>query len=86
MTMEDLTGDKENTKLKNMKKIFKFAPPIMPVVAHFKKESGLRSDGFKVDEGFAIKNFTKEEAEEYAELMKQTFISFWNEVNIYKCL
>lgn len=38
---------------------------------------GLRQDGFKVDEGFPIKNFTRDEAEEYAELMRKTFIEHW---------
>lgn len=60
-----------------MEKKFEVLPPSMPNFVRFKKEAGLRQDGFKVDEGFPIKNFTKEEAEEYAELMKQTFIKHW---------
>jgi hypothetical protein len=67
-----------------MKKIFQLLPPIMPNFARFKKESELRKDGFKVDEGFAIKNFTKEEAEEYGELMKITFIKhYYQQKNIF---
>lgn len=62
-----------------MKKKFEVLPPSMPNFVRFKKEVGLKQDGFKVDEGFPIKNFTKEEAEEYAELMKQTFIKHWEE-------
>ena len=31
----------------------------------------------KIDEGFPIKDFTIDEAYEYAELMKQTFIKHW---------
>ena len=50
---------------------------MMPNFVRFKKEAGLRQDGFKVDEGFPIKNFTREEAEEYAELMRKTFIEHW---------
>lgn len=62
-----------------MEKKFEVLPPSMPNFVRFKKLAGLRQDGFKVDEGFPIKNFTKEEAEEYAELMKQTFIKHWQE-------
>jgi hypothetical protein len=60
-----------------MEKKFEVLPPMMPNFARFKKEAALRQDGYKVDEVFSIKNFTKEEAEEYGELMKQTFIKHW---------
>lgn len=60
-----------------MQKLFEVLPPSMPNFVRFKNEAGLRQDGFKVNEGFPIKNFTREEAEEYAELMKQTFIKHW---------
>jgi hypothetical protein len=66
-------------KLKTMKTLFKVLPPTMPNFARFEKEAGLRQDGFKVDEGFPIRKFTKEEAKEYAELMKSTFIKHWEE-------
>jgi len=66
-------------KTRIMKTLFKVLPPTMPNFARFEKEAGLRQDGFKVDEGFPIKNFTKEEAEEYGELMKTTFIKHWEE-------
>jgi hypothetical protein len=59
-----------------MEKKFEVLPP-MPNFVRFKKEAGLRQDGFNVDEGFPIAKFTKEEAEEYGELMKQTFIVHW---------
>lgn len=62
-----------------MNKLFEVLPPIMPNFARFKREAGLRQDGFKVADGFPIKDFTKEEAEEYGELMKQTFIKHWQE-------
>lgn len=60
-----------------MEKKFEVLPPMMPNFVRFKNKAGLRQDGFKVDEGFPISNFTKEEAEEYGELMKQTFIVHW---------
>jgi len=60
-----------------MEKKFELLPPTMPNFAMFKKEAGLRQDGFKVDEGFPIANFTKQEAEEYAELMYKTFMEHW---------
>lgn len=65
-----------------MEKKFEILPPMMPNFVRFKKEVGLRQDGFKVDEGFPIVNFTKQEAEEYAELMKQTFIKHWQSKKI----
>lgn len=37
----------------------------------------MNTDKIEVDEGFPIKNFTREEAEEYAELMRKTFIEHW---------
>lgn len=60
-----------------MKKLFEVLPPTMPNFVRFKKEARLRQDGFKVDEGYPIKDFTEQEAEEYGELMKQTFIQHW---------
>jgi hypothetical protein len=60
-----------------MKKKFEVLPPSMPNFVRFKKEVGLKQDGFKVDEGFPIKNFTKEEAEDFAELMYRTFMEHW---------
>ena len=62
-----------------MQKLFKIIPPKMPNFVRFEKETQLRQDGFKVDEGFDIKNFTQEEAEEFAELMKTEFLKHWNE-------
>jgi hypothetical protein len=49
-----------------MNKLFEVLPPMMPNFVRFKKEAG-----------FPIKNFTREEAEEYAELMRKTFIEHW---------
>lgn len=67
-----------------MEKKFEVLPPTMPNYVRFKKEAGLRQDGFKVDEGFDIANFTKEEAEEYAGLMFRTFIEHWKQRCINK--
>jgi hypothetical protein len=54
-----------------MEKKFELLPPMMPNFVR------LRQDGFKVSEGLPITDFTKKEAEEYGELMKQTFIAHW---------
>lgn len=62
-----------------MEKKFELLPPTMPDFVRFKREPSLKQDGFKVDGGFPISKFTREEAEEYAELMKQTFIKHWEE-------
>ena len=60
-----------------MEKKFELLPPMMPNFIRFKNAPRLRQDGYKVDEGFPIQNLTKEEAIEYGELMKQTFIKHW---------
>ena len=49
----------------------------MPTFVRFEKEPQLKQDGFKVDEGYHIKNITREEAEEFAHLMKKEFIKHW---------
>jgi len=60
-----------------MEKKFKVLPPLMPNYVRFEKPVGLKQDGFKSEEGFPISDFTKEEAEEYGELMKQEFVKHW---------
>lgn len=65
-----------------MEKKFEVLPPTMPNFVRFKKEAGLRQDGYKVDEGFDIANFTKEEAQEFAELMRVTFLVHWEQRKI----
>lgn len=60
-----------------MEKKFEVLPPTMPNFVRFKNEVGLKQDGFKVNDGFPIQKFTAEEAIEYGELMKQTFIQHW---------
>lgn len=60
-----------------MEKRFKVLPPMMPNFVRFKQEAGLRQDGFKVDNGFDIADFTQQEAEEFADLMRQTFMEHY---------
>jgi len=60
-----------------MEKRFKVIPPMMPNFVRFEKEPKLRQEGFKVDEGFDIANFTKEEADEFAVLMHDKFLEHW---------
>ena len=60
-----------------MEKKFEVLPPTMPNFVRFKKEAGLRQDGFKVGEGFDIADFTEQEAEEFADLMRKTFIEHY---------
>ena len=60
-----------------MEKKFEELPPMMPNFVRFKQEAGLKQDGFKVNDGFPISHFTKQEAEEYAELIKKTFMQHW---------
>ena len=49
----------------------------MPNFAIMKQKAGQRQDGFRPSESFPIKDFTAEEAEEYGQLMKDTFIEHW---------
>lgn len=60
-----------------MEKTFKVLPPTMPNFVRFEKPVGLKQDGFKADEGYDIANFTKQEAEDFAELMYRTFMEHW---------
>jgi len=67
-----------------MEKRFEVLPPTMPNFVQFKHETGLKQDGFKVNDGFPIAHFTKEEAEEFGELMKQSFIKHWEIKSLIK--
>ncbi len=60
-----------------MKIKFEILPPIMPNFVRFKQEAGLKQDGFKVDDGYPIKDFSLEEAKEYAQLMYDSFLKHW---------
>ena len=57
-----------------MEKKYKILPPSMPNFVRFEKQAQLKQDGFKVDEGFDIANFTEDEAIEFSELMAKTFL------------
>ena len=58
----------------------------MPNFVHFEQRAQLRQDGFKVDEGYDIANFTSEEANEFAELMKKEFIKHYEKRKMTKSL
>jgi hypothetical protein len=60
-----------------MEKKLKLLPPMMPNFVFYESEPSTKQEGFKQKHGIYIKNFTKEEAEEYAELMKTTFVEHW---------
>jgi hypothetical protein len=62
-----------------MEKSFKILPPTMPNFVRFEKPAGLKQEGFKMDEGYDIANFTEEEANQYAELMRKAFIEHWKQ-------
>jgi len=57
----------------------KLKPPTMPNFIIVEMPAGRREDGFNQLPSFPITDFTSEEAEEYGELMKQTFIKHYNE-------
>jgi len=77
MTMYDLTGDEEYLKPNTMEYKLKLLPPMMPNFVFYKSEPLERQEGLKEKHGIDIKNFTKEEAKEYGELMKNEFIKHW---------
>lgn len=60
-----------------MEKKLKLLPPMMPNFVFYESEPSARQEGFKQKHGIEIKTFTKEEAEEYAELMKKEFVKHW---------
>ena len=60
-----------------MEKRFKILPPKMPNFVRFEKEAQPRQNGFKVDGGFDIANFTEKEALEFAELTKREFLEHY---------
>ena len=60
-----------------MKKQVELLPPTMPNFVTIKQEPGKRQDGIKLNQNFPITDFTEKEAEEYGELMKQTFINYY---------
>lgn len=63
-----------------MEKILKIKPPMMPNFATYEIPVGKRQDGINLEKNkFPIEEFSKEEAIEYGELMKQLFIKHWED-------
>lgn len=62
-----------------MKIQFEILPPDMPNYVRFKNEPVLKQQGFKVAEGFDIKNFSEGEAKEFANFMYDTFMQHWRD-------
>jgi hypothetical protein len=61
-----------------MNKTLKLKPPQMPNFIFFENNKvGKRQDGFKTQDGFPITDLSEEEAVEFAEFMKQEFISHY---------
>lgn len=55
--------------------------PIMPSEIFIEQPIGKRQDGLNLSKGsIKVKDLTEEQAYEYAELMKQTFIEHWKNV------
>lgn len=69
-----------------MEKKIKLLPPMMPNFISMEMPAGLKQDGLNIERGkLSITDLTKEEAEEYGELMKQEFIKHWsNKVHAVK--
>lgn len=56
----------------------KVLPPTMPNFITLEKPVGKRQDGIKPESGIIpIVELTEEQANEYADLMKQEFIKYW---------
>lgn len=51
--------------------------PTMPERIYFKQKSRGRQFGFNANKGVLVSDLTREEAEQYAELMRKTFIEYW---------
>jgi hypothetical protein len=61
-----------------MERKFKLLPPTMPNFVFMEMPPRPKEEGIDFDRGkISITDFTREEAEEYGELMKQTFIKHW---------
>ena len=63
-----------------MKRTFKIQPPTMPNFLMYEAPIGKKQDGPNFEGNtFAIEEFTKDEAIEYGELWKQSFIKHWED-------
>lgn len=77
ITLEDLKNNIKENKI--MEKTFKIVAPTMPDYVQLERPGGRRQDGISFDKGFPIRDFTREEAEEFGELLKTTFIEHWKQ-------
>jgi len=60
-----------------MEKNFKLKPPMMPNFISVETGVKLKQEGFASALTIPVDGLSKEEAEEYGELIKQTFIVHW---------
>jgi hypothetical protein len=54
-------------------------PPLMPNFVSAKSEPRKRQDGFSQPLIYDIADFTREEAEQYADLMRDAFMKHWEQ-------
>lgn len=62
-----------------MEKKFKLLPPLMPNFIRYERPARPRQEGLNQSEGIPISELSEQEAIEYGELMKQTFIEHWKD-------
>jgi len=62
-----------------MEQQLKIIPPTMPNFFRYEMPVGQRQDGFKENSGTPIEELSEEEANEFAEMMKQEFLKHWKE-------
>ncbi len=60
-----------------MEKVLKLKPPMMPNFISFEQPIAQGQNGVNFNIGLKVSDLSKEGAEEYGELMKQTFIVHW---------
>lgn len=60
-----------------MEKTLKIKVPEMPNFFRYEMPAGKKQDGFKFDHSIPITEFSEEEANEFAEMMKQEFLKHW---------
>jgi hypothetical protein len=60
-----------------MEKKNKILPPLMPNFYKIEERYGTKQQGFTTSTGYDIKDFTEDEAKEYAQMMYNTFLKHW---------
>lgn len=63
---------------------FKLLPPMMPNFISYEMPPSKRQDGIKFDNKISVADLTEQQAIEYGELMKQSFIKHWQSKVINK--